>query len=179
MGEEIEGIEGGAAEVDAPGSATEAADLARHVLERGAAEAGLTTVQLATACAELDLIIDAEASATKLKAARLNVARQLLAERFTTEGVSQVRVTTSAGRRLVHLASVFAPTVPADQRPVVLAWLKANHPELVAEAYSDATLKARLKAWQAAQEGEFPQALVDAGAIKIYQGVEVRFRQSK
>jgi hypothetical protein len=176
----VEGLEGSAAqEIDAPESATDSTALATHLLSAPSAiDAELTTVQLAAACAELDLVIDAEEAKTKQKAVRLAMARALLAERFTNEGVSGIRVTTSQGRRLVHLTSIFAPSVPAERRDDVFEWVKANHPELVTVGYNDAALRAKLKTWFAAQEGDFPQALVDAGAIKVYQGVEVRFRKS-
>lgn len=174
----VEGLEGGAAqEIDAPPS--DSKELALTLLcAESAQDAGMTTVQLAAACAELDLLIDAEEGELKKKATRLAMARGLLAERFTNEGVSGIRVGTSQGRRLVHLTSIFAPSVPADRRDDVFEWVKANHPELVTVGYNDAALRSKLKTWFAAQEGDFPQALVDAGAIKVYQGVEVRFRKS-
>jgi hypothetical protein len=167
-------------EVDAPGDAKDCVNLAIALLRaQSAQDAGLDTTQLAMACAELDVMLDAEEAALKARKVRLLMARGLLAERFTNEGVSGIRVETSDGRRLVHLTTIFAPSVPAERREDVFEWVKANHPELVVTGYNDAALKSRLKTWFAAQEGDFPQALVDAGAIKVYQGVEVRFRKSK
>jgi hypothetical protein len=176
----IEGMESGGEAIDAPPLSISAAQLAASIVgdDPIGATSGMTTVELATACAELDLTLDEVAAALTEKKAALTEARKRLNERMTNEGVPGIRVTTSKGRRLVHQVAIFAPKVPAANREKVLAWLKAHHPQLVAESYNDATFRAELKKWQSAQEGDFPQALVDDGTIEVFQGTEVRFRQS-
>lgn len=173
MEESAEVVESG---IDATGANA----LARRLLaprEDWATE--LTTSQLAAGCAQLDVDTDLLEARLKTQKAFLDDARKALCERLKSEGIDQVRVETSEGRRLVHLAAVFGVNVPAEQRGRVLEWLKANHAEMVEEGFNANAFKALLKRTEKEQEGEFPKELEAQGAIKIFRSQEVRFRSSR
>jgi hypothetical protein len=166
--------------VDSTVSANEAIGLADELLRpRAEWEGSLSTTQLAAACAELDAKLGAMGDDLAVRKNALDDARRVLTERFINEGVDQVRVETSAGKKLVHLVGVYAPSVLAADRPKVLEWLKANAPDMVEEQYNATSFKAYMKHAEIDGDGVFPTALVDNGTIRIFRGQEVRFRSSR
>ena len=119
----VEGMESGGEVVEAGSLSLAVTQLAAALLgdDPIGAASSMTTVELASACAELDVALDEQSSVLNARKTALTEARKRLNERMTNEGVPGIRVTTSFGRRLVHQVAVFAPTVPAAQRPTVAA----------------------------------------------------------
>ena len=149
---------------------------ARLLLDREGAAADLGTNELAAACAELKLLIDAREAEVAEQKRRFQDARKTLLERFDNEGTSQVRVETSDGNMLAFLFPVFAVDVPADRKDEVKAWLKQNASHLLEENFNANSFKAFVKRAKTEGEGEYPQELVDGGAIKVFETREVRFK---
>jgi hypothetical protein len=138
----------------------------------------IDTADLASAAAELDVRAKRMEAEVKRRKARLDEVRKALAERMVNGGISGVRVMTSEGRKLVHLRTVVAPSITAARKGEMVDWLQAHHKELLFVGYNDAEVRGKLATWRKAQEGDFPQELLDAGIIKLYEGQEVGFRKS-
>lgn len=178
MTDEIEGIDSEQELVTAADTDTATELVTRLTKAPTVADAGLAIEELALACAVLDSRIKTWSESLDLLSARLHEAKKLLAAKFATANVSQVRVETPAGKKLVFLARVFSTSILAPNRPRMLEWLKKTHPAFVAEDYNDSSVKAFLKRTFDAKEGEFPQELVDAGVVTVYDGKEIRFRKN-
>lgn len=179
--ETVQGLESAGQEVDGRDDPVLTEDLAES-LDRmpSVAEAftKLDTADLASAAAELDVRIKRLDAEVKRRKARLDEVKKALCDRMVQGGISGVRVTTTDGRKLVHLAGIVAAGVVAAKKGEMIDWLNANHKELLFVGYNDAELRSKLESWRRSQEGDFPQDLLDRGVIRLFEGQEIRFRKS-
>lgn len=179
----MEGMEGSPPAALREVDESEAKRNARLLLDPdGAWKGKLDLAGLAAACAELGVEVDGAVAEVDHLKSHLQEALRELKARFDAQGVDQVRVATSDGRKLAYLHGVHTVTVKAEDRERVRAWLAAHAPAEVAQTFVETFQAAHFQSIvkQAEQDGEgvYPTELVEAGVVKVFKDRVVRFRKA-